>query len=181
MVSGLIPHRYAKALYKFALESNSTGSVYEEIKRVVESFQQNAYLEKVLSNPYVDASDKENVLLAAAGEKPGDDYRRFVKLILDHKREEFAYLMALAYRDIYRSENNISQVKIITAAGLPEAEMKKLREVVEKSFKDTTFEFTTAIDPQIIGGFVIDVDSTRMDASVSGELAQLRQNLLSSN
>lgn len=181
MVSGLIPHRYAKALYKFALESNSTGKVYEEMKRVADSFQQNADLEKVLSNPYVDSKDKEKVLLAAAGEKPGEDYRRFVKLILDHKREEFAYLMALAYRDIYRRENKISQVLITTAAELPEAEMKKLKEVVEKSFKDTTFEFATAIDPQIIGGFVIDVDSTRMDASVSGELAQLRQNLLSSN
>lgn len=181
MVSGLIPHRYAKALYKFALESDSTGKVYDEMKHVVDSFQQNAGLEKVLSNPYVDASDKEKVLLAAAGEKPGEDYRRFVKLILDHKREEFAYLMALAYRDIYRTENKISQVRITTAAALPEAEMKKLRGVVEKSFKDTTFEYTTAIDPDLIGGFIIDVDSTRMDASVSGELEQLRQNLLSSN
>lgn len=181
MVSGLIPHRYAKALYKYALESNTAGDVYDEMKRVVESFQKNTDLAKVLSNPYVDAADKEKVLLAAAGEKPGDDYRRFVKLILDHKREEFAYLMALAYRDIYRKENNISQVKITTAAVLPEAEMKKLRAVVENAFKNTKFEYTSAVDPELIGGFIIDVDSTRMDASLSGELAQLRQNLLRSN
>lgn len=181
MVSGLIPHRYAKALYKFALESNTTGEVYEEMKRVVDSFRSNPELEKVLSNPFVDAADKEKVLLSAAGEKPGNDYRRFVKLILDHKREEFAYLMALAYRDIYRKENKISQVRIITAVELPEAEMKKLRAVVENSFKDTKFEYSSEVDPDLIGGFVIDVDSTRMDASVSGELEQLRQNLLSSN
>ena len=173
MVSGLIPHRYAKALYKFALESNTTGEVYEEMKRVVDSFRSNPELEKVLSNPFVDA--------AAAGEKPGNDYRRFVKLILDHKREEFAYLMALAYRDIYRKENKISQVRITTAVELPGAEMKKLRAVVENSFKDTQFEYSSEVDPDLIGGFVIDVDSTRMDASVSGELEQLRQNLLSSN
>lgn len=41
MVSGLIPHRYAKALYKFAMESNKASEVYEEMKRVVESFQSN--------------------------------------------------------------------------------------------------------------------------------------------
>ena len=119
--------------------------------------------------------------MSAAGKEPGDDYRRFVKLILDHKREEFAYLMALAYRDIYRKENNISQVLITTASSLPEEEMEKLRAVVEKSFKDTKFEYSTRVNPDLIGGFVIDVDSTRMDASVSGELAQLRQNLLRSN
>ena len=89
--------------------------------------------------------------------------------------------MALAYRDIYRKENKISQVRITTAVELPEAEMKKLRAVVENSFKDTKFEYSSEVDPDLIGGFVIDVDSTRMDASVSGELEQLRQNLLSSN
>lgn len=181
MVSGLIPHRYAKALYKYALESNKASDVYEEMKHVVNSFQHNPELEKVLSNPYVEAADKEKVLLSAAGEAPGEDYRRFVKLILDHKREEFAYLMALAYRDIYRKENNISQVMITTAAELPAAEMAKLRAVVENSFKDTKFEYSSQVNPDLIGGFVIDVDSTRMDASVSGELAQLRQNLLRSN
>lgn len=181
MISGLIPHRYAKALYKFALENNNASGVYEEMKAVAQSFQNNPDLEKVLSNPFVDAADKEKVLLSAAGENPGDDYRRFVKLILDHKREEFAYLMALAYRDIYRRENHISQVKITTAAQLPDEELAKLREVVERSFKDSTFEYTVDVDHELIGGFVIDVDSERMDASVSGELAQLRQNLLSSN
>lgn len=179
MIAGLIPNRYAKALYKVAVESGNAMNVYDEMKRVVESFQNNSGLEKVLANPYVDVADKEAVLLKSAGENPGEDYRKFVKLILDHKREEFAYLMALAYRDIYRRQNNISQVKITTAVELPDSEIEKLRNVVEKSFSDTTFEYSYAIDPEIIGGFIIDVDSTRMDASMSGELAQLRQNLLS--
>lgn len=181
MITGLIPHRYAKALYKYALESNTAEAVYEEMKAVVSSFMKQPDLEKVLSNPFVDASDKEKLLLAAAGKEPGDDYRRFVKLILDHNREEFAYLMALAYRDIYRTANHISQVKITTAVALPEAEMKKLRQVVEKSFKDRKFEYSEEVDSSIIGGFVIDVDSTRMDASIGSELEQLRQNLLRSN
>lgn len=181
MISGLIPHRYAKALYKYALESNTAETVYQEMNAVIDAFRSNPGLEKILANPYVEESDKENLLLAAAGKNPGEDFRRFVKLILAHKREEFAYLMALAYRDIYRTANNISQVNITTAVELPAEEMEKLHKVVENSFKDRKFEYTSNVDPDLIGGFVIDVDSTRMDASVSGELAQLRQTLLSSN
>lgn len=181
MISGLIPHRYAKALYKYALESNTTADVYEEMKTVIESFRTNPSLEKVLSNPFVEKADKEKILLSAAGADPGDDYRRFVRLILDHKREEFAWLMALAYRDIYREANNISQVKITTAVAFKDEEIAKLRALVEKAYKGRTFEYSTVVDPQIIGGFVIDVDSIRMDASISNELEQLRQNLLSSN
>ena len=101
--------------------------------------------------------------------------------MLDHKREEFFQLMALAYRDIYRKENNISQVRIVTAVEIPDTEMKRLHDVVEKSFPKSKFEYEHEVDPEVIGGFVIDVDSTRMDASISGELQQLRQNLLTGN
>ena len=166
------------ALYKYAVDTKKTKEVYAEMKTVIASFRANPGLEKVLSNPFVKGDDKRTLLLAAAG-KPGEDYTRFVSLILDHRREEFAYLMALAYRDIYRKENKISQVKITTAVKLADTEMAKLREVVERSFKGVTFEYEYAVDPDLIGGFMIDVDSTRMDASLSGELEQLRQNLSS--
>lgn len=179
MISGLIPHRYARALYKFAAENDKCKAVYDEMLNVVNAFSSDPRLQKVLSNPFVDTGDKRKVLLSAAGKAPGEDYSRFVSLILDHRREEFAYLMALAYRDIYRTENNISRVCITTAAVLPDAELSKLRNVVEKSFPGRTFEFQQVVRPDLIGGFVIDVDSTRMDASISSELEQLRQNLTS--
>lgn len=179
MISGLIPHRYAKALYKYASETKSQEKVYEEMKQVIASFRANPGLEKVLSNPHVEGADKRTLLLKAAGVDPGDAYRRFVSLVLDHNREEFAYLMALAYCEIYRKDNHISQVKITTAASLPASEMAKLKGVVEKAFKGVSFEYETAVDSALIGGFVIDVDSVRMDASLSSELEQLRQNLSS--
>ncbi len=179
MISGLIPHRYALALYKYAGENNSQKAVYGVMNNVIDAFRNNSQLEKVLSNPFAEREDKRKLLMTAAGSNPGEDYQRFVSLILDHKREEFAYLMALAYREIYRKENNISQVRITTAVELPESEVDKLKGVVERAFKGRTFEWSVGVDPDLIGGFVIDVDTTRMDASISNELEQLRQNLSS--
>lgn len=177
MDNGLIPRRYAKALYKFALEKGETQKIYEISKRVVEAFKANPDLQKVLSNPFVSSEDKENLLLAAAGE-PDPVFKQFVLLIIDQKRVEFANAMMLAFRDIYRKENHISQAKITTAVKLDETRMKKLRELVANAFKDSQLEFTESVDPSLIGGFVIDVDSVRMDASLSNELEQLRQTLL---
>ena len=179
MDNGLIPHRYARALYKFALEHGSAGTVYEEMKQVIASFQTDPRLSKVLANPFVGNSEKYELLKAAAGEKVENDFLGFVKMILENRREEYALKMALAYRDIYRKANKISQVKIITAVRLPEAEMNRLRTLVSDSFKDTKLEFSEQINPDIIGGFIIDVDDSRMDASISNELEQLRLNLLS--
>lgn len=181
MNDGLIPQRYAKALYKYALEKKNADVVYGEMKNVVDSFEARPDLQKVLSNPYVSEADKEKVLLAAAGPGVEDDYRSFVKLILNHDREAFARDMALAYRRIYRAANKIAQVRITVATELPDAEMEKLRSLVRKAFPDATLEFTYAKDPDLIGGFVIDVDSVRMDASLSNEIEQIRQNLLRRN
>ena len=178
MDNGLIPKRYAKALYKFALEKGETKQIYELSKRVITSFKENSELQKVLSNPFVSEEDKEKLLMAAAGEK-NDIFKQFIILILSQKRVEYAYAMMLAYRDIYRKENHISQAKITTAVKLDENRMAKLRKLVTDAFKDSELEFSEAVDPSLIGGFVIDVDSVRMDASLSNELEQLRQTLLS--
>lgn len=180
MDNGLIPQRYAKALYKFALEKGETKEMYDLMKTVIHSFQSNPGMQKVLSNPFVAAEDKEKLLLAASGNETDDAYARFVKLIIDHKRAEYAYRMMLAYRDIYRKENNILQVHITTAAKLPDGQMAKLHDLVKNAFKGSILEFSESVNPDLIGGFVIDVDSVRMDASISNELEQLRQTLLSS-
>ena len=52
-------------------------------------------------------------------------------------------------------------------------------ELKKKLGKDIEFEYK--IDNSIIGGFIINVDSIRMDASISNEIEQLRLNLLSRN
>lgn len=178
MDNGLIPRRYAKALYKFAKEHGSTEKVYEEMKTVIEAFVSNPDLQKTLSNPFVSAADKQNLLRMAAGEKVENDFLGFVKLILEQHREDYAYAMALAYRDIYRLENKISQVRIATAAELPSADVERMKAMIVRAFPGRKLEYTQVVDPALIGGFVIDVDDSRMDASLSNELEQLRINLL---
>lgn len=181
MNDGLIPRRYALALYKFATDRGNTQAVYDEMKQVDASFAAHPDMQKVMSNPFVAREDKEKILLQAAGQLLEPDYKSFVKLILDAGREEYARRMALAYRDIYRKENNIAQVVVTSASELTDAQKEQMRAIVQKAFPDHTLEFSFTVDPEIIGGFVITVNSTRMDASVSNELQLLRQKLLRSN
>lgn len=180
MDNGLIPGRYAKALYKLAVEKGNSEEVYEEMKSVVAAFNSTPGLEKVLSNPFVDRAEKAKVLEMAAGDRVEDDYRGFVKLILDNKREEFARSMAIAYCDIYRQAHHIAKVVITTAAPMADEEMDKIRSVVQNAYKDYQLEYETSVDPNLIGGFVIDVAGNRLDSSLSNEIEQLRLNLLRS-
>ena len=58
MNDGLIPHRYAKALYKFAAEKGNQGVVYDEMKAVVAAFESNPDLGKVMNNPFLSREDR---------------------------------------------------------------------------------------------------------------------------
>ena len=73
MNEGLIPSRYAKALYKYAQEHHVAAPIYEEMKRLDAAFATHTELSKALSNPALSAADKVRVLSSAFGEKP-DDY-----------------------------------------------------------------------------------------------------------
>lgn len=181
MSEGLIPQRYAKALYKLAEERHNSGVVYEEMKTLAESFVENPGLQKVLSNPFVKREDKAKLLITAAGDNVEADYRSFVDLILDRKRCEYARLMALAYCKLYRKENDMAIARIITAVPLGDDQMAKLRSLVADAFPNLKLEFSCSVDSELIGGFVIDVDGQRLDASISNEIEQLRLNLLRSN
>ncbi len=151
MNEGLIPQRYAKALYKLAVERGNTEKVYLEMKTVANSFADNPGLQKILSNPYVKREDKAKLLISAAGDSVEDDYRSFVELILNRKRADYAHLMALAYCDLYRKEHKIARVRIITATKLSDSMMQKLREVVEKAYPGMTLEFTYEVNADLIG------------------------------
>lgn len=181
MDNGLIPRRYAKALYKYSVENGNSEEVYKEMKEVEESFQRNPSLQKTLSNPFVSARDKEKLLIAAAGSGVEEDFRRFVRLIIDHKREEYAYQMALAYRDMYRKEHHISKVKITTAWLMPADELAKIRDMVSRAFPDRELEWSHSVNRNLIGGFMVDVDDSRLDSTLNNELEQLRLKLLRSN
>lgn len=179
MSDGLIPRRYARALFKLTEERECSDSVYEEMKNVINSFEQNSELGKMISNPFMSDDDKSRLMIAAAGAKPNAVFCDFVRLVITKKRASWMEQMALCYRDIYREKFNISRVRITTAARLPEVEMNRLRSLVSNSFKETKLEFVERIDADIIGGFVIDVDSLRMDSSLRNELENLRLTLLS--
>ena len=66
MNDGLIPQRYAKALYKYALEKGTSADIYREMAAVASAFDSEPKLQKVLANPFVTAADKEKLLISAA-------------------------------------------------------------------------------------------------------------------
>lgn len=180
MNEGLIPRRYAKALYKVAAEGKSTDRIYDLMRNLDGAFRQLPALAEVVNNPFQSNDDKFSLLRTAAGATDADTlFVDFLRLLSDNRRLGMIHEMALAYVGIYRAENNIRSVRLTSAAPLPEDVTGRLKNLVAAHLKGARMEFSTDIDPALIGGFTVAIDNERLDASVSNQLKELRLNLLS--
>ena len=180
MNDGLIPRRYAKALLKFAEERGASERCYELMKRLSVSFESNPELSTAIANPFVDGSTKTSLLDTAAGaDKKDEVYHDFIKLLLENNRIDSMRHIAMAYISLYRKANNIYPVEITTASELDKQDMDRIHALIDKHVKDGKIEYSERVDPDLIGGFVITIDSERLDASLKNELKQLRLKLLS--
>lgn len=181
MNEGVIPGRYAMALFKYAADNNVAAHLYDVAVTVEQAFVSHPELQKTLMNPVLSAAEKVSLLMTAAGGGADKYYENFVLLVIDKRREEFMREIFLKYQQIYRKKNNIAQVHIATAVQLPEEVLSKIKFLVLKEAEQQKIEFVYKTDPSIIGGFILKVDSMQLDASIGRELKELRLKLLNSN
>ncbi|MDE6448587.1 MAG: ATP synthase F1 subunit delta [Muribaculaceae bacterium] len=188
MNQGLIPQRYAKALYKVALERQCTEPLYTMMKTLDESFMTQPQLGHVMENPFVSATEKKSLLLTAAGIDPkqstGDDSTTgtlidFIRLLEENRRIGFIRGIALAYIAIYRREHEIATVTVTSAAPLQPDATERLMSLIKSRHPQGSIEYREVVDPSLIGGFTVAIDNQRLDASIKNELKQLRLKLLS--
>ena len=166
---GVISMRYARALLKSATDQKQEDAVYQEMMTVAKSYLDVPALRHTIDNPMLSKDQKEALLIVAAGEKPCQLTKAFIALVLKEDRENVMQFMANSYITLYRKQKNVIRGKLTTAARVSVETEQKMRQMVE-SKTNGTVEFETEVDPDIIGGFILEYDTFRMDASVKSKL-----------
>ena len=134
-----------------------------------ESLSDGAELRQAGAGP-MRAKDKERELLStAAGGGVDSRTASFIALVLKEDRENVIQFMANSYVTLYRKQKNIIRGKLTTAVAVSPATEQKMRQMVEQKTKGTV-EFETEVKPDIIGGFILEYDTYRLDASVQSQL-----------
>ena len=168
--------RYARALLKSATDANLDTTVYQEMMTVAKSYIDVPALRQTIDNPMLSKDKKESLLVVAAGETPCQLTRAFIALVLKEDRENMIQFMANSYVTLYRKQKNVIRGKLTTAARVSVQIEQKMRQMVE-SKTNGTVEFETEVNPDIIGGFILEYDTYRMDASVKSKLNNILNTL----
>ena len=173
---GVISMRYARALLKSATDQKLEDAVYQEMMTVAKSYLDVPALRHTIDNPMLSKDKKEALLTVAAGEKPCQLTKAFIALVLKEDRENVMQFMANSYITLYRKQKNVIRGKLTTAARVTAETEQRMRQMVE-SKTNGTVEFETEVNPDIIGGFILEYDTYRMDASVKSKLNNILNTL----
>ena len=173
---GVISVRYARALLKSATDQKLEEQVYQEMQLLAKSYVDVPQLRQTIDNPMLSKDKKEALLLTAVGGEPTPLTRAFIALVLKEDREPVMQFIANSYVTLYRQQKNVIRGRLITAARVSAQTEQKMRQMVE-SKTNGTVEFETEINPDIIGGFILEYDTYRMDASVKAKLNSILNQL----
>lgn len=173
---GVISVRYARALLKSATELKQEDQVYQEMQLLSQSYMQVEQLRFTIDNPMLPKDKKQMLLETACGGAPCELTKRFFALVLKEDRENTLQFMAASFVSLYRKQKNITRGTLTTAVTVSEAIEQKMRKMVE-GMTQGTVEFNTEVDPDIIGGFVLEYDTYRWDASVRSKLNSILNQL----
>jgi ATP synthase F1 delta subunit len=171
-----VAHRvYARALYDAAKDENHVDAVREELGDFVEAQRQVPELRELLRSPRLDPTLKASALEELLG---GEEQlvRNFLMLLVEKGRAGEIEEIARDFERIVAQEEGILDVELTTAVPLSEEEAGEVIAQIEKA-SGSPVVATRRVDPDLIGGIVLQAGSLRLDASVRGRLNNLRNEL----
>jgi ATP synthase F1 delta subunit len=152
--------------------------VHEELGEFVRALEDVPELRDVLRNPQLDPRAKRDILDQVT--RDGDELvRNFLRLVAEKGRGgELEEIQRELDRLVAREQRHLN-VELTTAVELSDDELRGIVSQIERA-SGRTVDATTRVDPDLIGGVVLQVGTRRMDASVRGRLERLRHDLVRS-
>jgi F-type H+-transporting ATPase subunit delta len=142
------------------------------------ALEQSPELRAVLRNPQLEPAAKSGILADLAGDEE-PLFKNFLLLVAEKGRAGELEEIAREFERLIAIEERRLTVELTTARELTDDEAKAIIEQIEQA-AGRTVEATRSVDPDILGGIVLQAGSYRADASVRGRLERLRQTLVRS-
>jgi F-type H+-transporting ATPase subunit delta len=171
-----VAHRmYARALFDAAKAAGRLEPVRQEISDLAAAVEQVPELGAVLENPELDQSVKAQILIDVLGDAD-EQTVNFVRLLAEKGRADEIGPIARELDSLVAAEQRVLEVELTTAFELSEEEFRRIVGQIEQA-SGRSVQASRSVDPDLIGGLVLQAGSMRVDASVRGRLERLRHEL----
>jgi F-type H+-transporting ATPase subunit delta len=170
--------RYARAVFQLAEQENRLDPVATDLLSIGALLQQSDDLARFLGNLVIPTEKRAATLRALFGGKVDALTLRFL-LFLESKRRLVALPGIIEHLGkLYDEKQGVLNVEITSATQLEPGQFAAIGRKLEDKFKKK-IKATAALDPKLLGGFIVQVGGTIYDYSIETQLQTLGKKLVS--
>ena len=175
MLNPRLAGRYAKSLLTLAIEKNQLDTVYKDMEFLNAVSKANKEFVVVLKSPVITPEKKEAILKAVTQGRISDLTFLFIRLLIRKGREMNLPEITTAFIEQYKEKKEIHTLKLTTAAPVSDEVKQAILNEVKSQTSIRNIEITTAVDENLIGGFVLEIGDKLIDASLAYNLNIIRK------
>jgi F-type H+-transporting ATPase subunit delta len=164
---------YARSLFEVAIENDKLDLVREQLGEFADAVSENRELQVFLFSPYFSTEEKKDGLDRALTDVD-PAVENFLKLLVEKHRTPVIFRIRAEYDRMWEEENKLLPVEITSAVELPEGIVKQLGDRIAEQ-TGRRVELSSHVQPDILGGIVVQVGNSVLDASIRNRLQQLRR------
>jgi F-type H+-transporting ATPase subunit delta len=164
---------YAEALLDLAKSNDSLKETTNDVNIVSQFLANSSDLKKFLSNPLITREAKKNVVKDILGEQIGGSTLKFLLLLVDRNRIEVLDSISQKFLELSYKQESIEIAKITSSIQLSADQQKEIAEKLKIITGAKQIKLALKVDPQLIGGFTIEIGSKMIDTSIRGQLKQI--------
>ena len=167
--------RYAKALLEMAVEKKAVDAILSDMQQITQMAESSRDFIIFLSSPVIN-EDKKITILNKLLKNTQPLTSAFISLITKNGRAPILHFIASGFISLVEQHRWIVSGTITSAVALNEQSRKKILSKLSATIPGE-LQLTEKINPALIGGFIITIGDKQIDASVSQQLKNLRQEL----
>ena len=164
---------YARSLFEVAMDQDKLDDVRDQLGAFTDALAETRDLQVFFFSPYFSTAEKEDGLERVVSDAD-PVVLNFLELLIEKHRMPVIFRIRAIFDALWEEENKLLPVSITSAVELDEAVVKQLVDRIAEQ-TDRKVEVTSEVDPDILGGIVVQVGNSVLDASVRNRLEQLRK------
>jgi F-type H+-transporting ATPase subunit delta len=164
---------YARSLFEVASEQGKLDTVREQLAAFADALQESRQLQTFFFSPYFATEEKKDGLHRTV-DGADETVMNFLELLVDNHRMPVVFRVRREFDRLWEEANQLLPVQITSAVALDESVAERIGEEIGRQ-TGRRVELTSTVDPDVIGGIVLRVGNSILDASIRTRLEALRK------
>jgi F-type H+-transporting ATPase subunit delta len=164
---------YARSLFEVAQEQGKLDVVRDQLGAVADAIDASRELQTFFFSPYFSTAEKQDGLDRAVSN--ADEFVvNFLKLLIENHRMPAIFRTRREFDRLWQQENKLLPVTVTSAVALDQATVDQIgARIAEQTGRKV--DLSAAVDAEILGGIIVRVGNSILDASIRNRLEQLRK------